>query len=96
MIHICNIQCLTMDQEEASLLNIKDKGKWLPFMFKLDIVEAIKLASDEPDALAYEKTSVFTNGGDVYVIDTPFDVFQTIFIKHNIEGHLPDREEPSF
>ena len=40
MIHICNIHCRTLDEDKIESLNIKDKGKWLPFSFLLDIVVA--------------------------------------------------------
>lgn len=99
MIHICNVYCRTIDAEQLESLNLKDEGKWLPFCLKIDIVDAIKLASDDPEELSYNCTTLFCNTGDTYIIDTPFDLFQPIFIKENIKGELPnkqDKEEPSF
>ena len=98
MIHVCNVFCRTIDAEQLESLNLKDEGKWLPFCFKLDIVDGIKLANDDPEDLSYNCTTVFCNSGDTYIIDTLYDVFQPIFIKYNSKGELPNKEmeDPSF
>ena len=88
MIQICNIHCRTLDEDKIESLNIKDKGKWLPFSFLLDIVVAVKMASDEEDELAFETTTIFTDQGDAYVIDTPYYEFQAIWVKY-INSLLP-------
>ncbi len=79
MVHSCNIYCYSMEAGQASLLNIKDKGKWMPFMFDMDIVEAIKLSSDEEDDFTYNCTTIYTTSDDHYVIDTPFVEFAPKF-----------------
>jgi hypothetical protein len=79
MIHTCNIHCHTLDLDKADLMGIDDKGKWLPFAFHMDIVIACKLTTDEEDLLPFGCTTVFTDHGDSYIIDTPYNEFQTIF-----------------
>ena len=60
-------------------MGIEDKGKWLPFAFHMDVVIACKLTTDEEDLLPFGCTTVFTDHGDSYIIDTPYNEFQTIF-----------------
>ena len=90
MIHTCNIHCHTMDLDRADLMGLTDKGKWLPFCFHLDIVIACKLTTDDEEESVYNCTTVFTDQGDSYIIDTPFTEFQTIFqLYHISEGSKP-------
>ncbi len=79
MIHTCNIHCHTLDLDKADLMGIEDKGKWLPFAFHMDVVIACKMTTDEEDLLPFGCTTVFTDHGDSYIIDTPYNEFQTIF-----------------
>jgi len=93
MIHQCNIHCHTIDPTRLDLLNIEDKGKWLPFLFHLDIVIAAKQTSDEQEEMTYNCTTVFTEHGDTYVIDTPyFDFFKEWkgFINPTAETNIDD------
>ena len=90
MIHTCNIHCHTMDLDRADLMGLTDKGKWLPFAFHLDIVVACKLTTDDEEETVYNCTTVFTDQGDSYIIDTPYTEFQTIFqLYHTSEGSKP-------
>lgn len=90
MIHTCNIHCHTLDLDKADLMGIEDKGKWLPFAFHLDIVVACKLTTDDEEETVYNCTTVFTDQGDTYIIDTPYTEFQTIFqLYHTSEGSKP-------
>jgi hypothetical protein len=76
-----------MDLDKADLMGLTDKGKWLPFAFHLDIVSACKLTTDDEEETVYNCTTVFTDQGDSYIIDTPFTEFQTIFqLYHTSEG----------
>jgi hypothetical protein len=72
----------------------EDRGKWLPFAFHLDAVVAIKLSTDEEDQIAYGCTTVFTEQGDTYIIDTPYEQFeQLFFLNYSAESSsYPDRE----
>jgi hypothetical protein len=71
-------------------MGIEDKGKWLPFAFHLDIVVACKLTTDDEEETVYNCTTVFTDQGDTYIIDTPYTEFQTIFqLYHTSEGSKP-------
>jgi hypothetical protein len=82
MIHTCNVHCHAHDSEELELLGISDQGKWLPFSFMLDIVIAIKLSTDDEDNPTFNCTTVFTDRGDSYIIDTPFYTFRKLWTKH--------------
>ena len=75
MLHECNLQCISIDITKLEVLGIEDKGKWLPFIFDMDIIEGAKLTSDEPDTPGYGCTSIYTKGGDSYIIDTPYREF---------------------
>ena len=79
MIHTCNIHCHTLEVEKAELMGLEDKGRWMPFAFHLDIVIACKLTSDEDDSLVNGCTTIFTEPGDTYIIDTPYEQFMPIF-----------------
>jgi hypothetical protein len=59
----------------------------------MDIVVAIKLSTDEEDLLPFGCTTVFTESGDTYIIDTPFDEFEQIFLYYHEEDMpSPNRE----
>lgn len=79
MVHSCNINCYSMDDGKAERLGVKDEGKWLPFIFDINIVDAIKLTTDDIEESTYDCTSVYTDKGDIYIIDTPFKKFSEIF-----------------
>lgn len=83
MLHECNLNCHTMDLSKLSDLGIDDDGKWMPFMFDMDIVEACKLTSDDEDLLTYDCTTIFTRGGDAYIIDTPYRTFFNILKEYH-------------
>lgn len=93
MIHKCKIQCHAIDPDKMDLMGLEeDRGKWLPFAFHLDIIVAIKLSTDDEDHIAYNCTSVFTEQGDTYIIDTPYEEFEEIFYIYNTSGFSKDRE----
>ena len=73
MIHECNLNCHTIDPTKADLMGLDDEGKWMPFIFLMDIVDAAKLTSDEGDRGTYGCTTIFTKSGDAYIIDTPYE-----------------------
>jgi len=79
-VHRCNLHCHSMDPETLEMMGIEqDRGKWLPFAFDLNIVVACKLTSDEEDQPTYNCSTIFTEFGDTYIIDTPYTLFQDIF-----------------
>ena len=82
MIHTCNIHCHTLDIEKVELMGIEDRGQWMPFAFHLDVVVAVKLTSMDEDSLVYNCTTVFTEHGDTYIIDTPYKKFLPVFVSH--------------
>lgn len=93
MIHQCNLNCHTIDPIKMSDLGIEDAGKWMPFMFHMDMVEAAKLTSDDEDLATYGCTTIFTKSGDAYIIDTPYKIFFNLFKEYNAEELLdPDSD----
>lgn len=93
MVHKCNIHCHTVDIDKAELMGLDDKGRWMPFAFSLHIVIACKLTSDEEDSLVNGCTTIFTEYGDTYIIDTPYVEFQDIFIKYSDFSSIEDADE---
>ena len=85
MIHECNLNCHTMDPTKLNDLGIEDFGKWMPFIFHMDMVEAAKLTSEDVGSAIYGCTTVFTNAGDAYIIDTPYREFFDLFKEYNFE-----------
>lgn len=75
MIHECNVQCHAVDPKTVELTGVEDSGKWLPFIFHMDIVNLAKLSSDEKDSPTYNCTTIFTTTGDTFIIDTPYSEF---------------------
>lgn len=85
MIHECNLNCQTVDIASLENLGIPDRGKWLPFIFNLSIVEAAKMTTDEDDHELFNCTTVFTKYGEAYIIDTPYMRFFELFKSYNEE-----------
>ena len=83
MIHQCKVQCHAVDPKTIELTGIEDSGKWMPFIFHMDLIDAAKMSSDEQDSPAYNCTTIFTSQGDTFIIDTPFDVFFKKFADWN-------------
>lgn len=95
MVHECKVQCHTMDVKTVEELGLEDKGKWLPFIFDMDMVEAAKLSSDEEDSPTYNCTSIFTKNGDTFIIDTPPQEFFKKFVEYNDLSFPLDEENGS-
>ena len=95
MIHVCNIHCHTLDIEKAELMGLEDRGQWMSFAFHLDVVVAIKLTSLEEDSLVYKCTTVFTEHGDTYIIDTPYEEFLPVFLDHYEGNKAKDQKNSS-
>ena len=83
MIHTCNIHCHTLDLEKIEIMGIEDGGQWIPFAFHIGIVVACKLTTPDEDSPAFNCTTLFTEQGDTYIIDTPYIDFLKLFMKHN-------------
>lgn len=80
MIHECNVYCHTSESELMDLLGKDDvNGKWLPFAFPMDVIEAIKMSTDEEDSGAYGCTTIFMQSGDSYIIDTKYTAFLKVW-----------------
>lgn len=80
MTHECNINCKSMNPDLSDSLGIEDPGKWLPFIFDMDFVDAIKMTSDNDDNL-YDCSTIFTTNGDAYIVDTPYKKLSKLFIE---------------
>ena len=72
-----------MDIDKAELMGLDDKGRWMAFAFDIDCVIACKLTSDDEEMLVNGCTTIFTEFGDTYIIDTPYTEFQELYIKYN-------------
>lgn len=91
MLHECNLQCVSLDLSKLEALGMEDKGKWMPFIIDMECIEAAKFTSDEEDDPMYGCTSIYTKGGDTYIIDTPYKEFFKKFKEfyYNTEGDTP-------
>ena len=92
--HECNLNCHSMEPSKLESLGIDDVGKWIPFIFHIDIVESAKLTSDEQDLPTYGCTTIFTKYGEAYIIDTPYREFFDLLKEYHLpmfdEGHDDD------
>jgi hypothetical protein len=83
-IHRCKIHCHTIDPNKMDVLGIEeDKGKWMSFAFHIGTVVGCKLSTDEEDLLPFGCTTIFTEQGDTYIIDTPYEEFEEKFIQYH-------------
>jgi len=82
MVHETNVWCHT-DPKTAELTGKTDDGKWLPFVFSMEIVEAIKLSTDDEESPLYNCTTLFTVQSDTFIINTPFAEFSKKFVQYN-------------
>lgn len=92
MKHVCNIHCHTLDVDKMEMMGIEDKGQWMPFAIDTDSVVACKLTSLEEDTLTFGCTTLFTENGDTFIIDTPYDKFLKIFMAEDDTSSV--KEEP--
>ena len=82
MVHQCNIHCRTITSDQEELLGMEDSGKWLPFIFEMEMVEGAKQASDDEDNIVFGCTTLYCKSGDSFNIDTPFPEFFKKFTKY--------------
>ena len=82
MIHECNINCKTMEFGMTESLGIDDPGKWLPFIFHLDLIEAIKMTTNDIDEPLFNCSTIFTVNGDAYIVDTSYKKLSKLFIDY--------------
>jgi hypothetical protein len=96
-IHSCQLHCHTIDPEKLDIMGIEDDpGKWMSFAFHMDVVTAIKLTSDEEDNPLFGCTTVFTEQGDIYIIDTKYDEFMRKFMRYHADPASVDDNEINF
>jgi hypothetical protein len=62
-----------------------DNGKWLPFAFPLDFVEAVKMSTDEEESEVFQCTTIFLQSGDSYIIDTKYKAFLKTWKEFNLD-----------
>ena len=87
----CNLHCHALDPQHVENMGIKDPGKWLPFSIKMDIIVGCKMASDEEDEPTYNCTTIFTEQGDAFIIDTPYSKFNPLFLAYNNSSAIKDK-----
>ena len=81
MIHRCRVFCHDPDPEHMEILGLAGAqagGRWLPFSFRVDLVGACKLTSEDPGSPYQGCTSIFLEGADTFIIDTPYPRFATM------------------
>lgn len=88
-VHQCNLHCHAMDPQHVENMGIKDPGKWLPFSIHMDIIVGCKMATDDPDESICDCTTIYTEQGDTFIIDTPFVEFNTLFVAYNTPSVSP-------
>ena len=97
MIHTCNIYCHTIDLDQAELMGVETKGRWLPFAFHMDTVIACKMTTDEENHDTFKCTTIFTDHNDTYIVDTRYlevlKVFQLHYADVPTSSH---NDEPDF
>lgn len=83
MIHDCNVRINTITEEEAEHLGIDliSTGKWVPFSFFTNLVVAVRLTEDDDSHPLFGCTTIYMEGMETYIIDTPYDKFRRIWIK---------------
>jgi hypothetical protein len=73
---------MSMAPGKAERMNIEDPGKWLPFILDLNIVNAVKMTTDDRSHNTYGCSTVYCVDGETFIIDTPFNKFAGIWEKH--------------
>lgn len=80
LLHMCMVQCTSFDPEKLDLMGLEeDPGKWLPFTILMDTIIAVKLTTDDEEHMAYNCSTIFTETGDTFIIDTPYVKFIRLF-----------------
>lgn len=87
MLHKCNIHCYSMDDDISEMMEVEDDGKWLPFMFSLDLITAIKCSSDDKEDFSYNCSTIFPSIGDVFTVDTPYNMMMSIWSSYYSKKH---------
>lgn len=96
-VHSCHLHCHTIDPDKLDLMGLEeDPGKWLDFSFHMDIVIACKQTTDEEDHTLRDCTTVFTENGDAYIIDTPYKEFVKLFVAYHTMPSDKADGEPNF
>lgn len=72
---------MSMIPGKAESMGIEDPGKWLPFMLDLNIVNAVKMTTDDRSHNTYGCSTVYCADGETFIIDTPFTKFTAIWEK---------------
>jgi hypothetical protein len=93
MYHECKVYCHSMTQEQAEILNITDSGKWLPFTIYLGCINAFKMSTDEEEDSTTFCTTVYTDTGDIYILDTPYKEFNKIWKRFIDDEYSPSSSD---
>jgi len=82
-VHKCRLFCHAIDQSDLDVLGVSHKhsenGSWLGCSLRLSKVNMVKLTTDEPGNPTFNCSTLFLEGGDSIIIDTPYDIFEDIF-----------------
>lgn len=94
MIHQCNLHCHTIDPVQLENLQITDNGKWLPFTFHMDMVIGVKLTTDDVDDQLFNCTTLFSEQGDTFIIDTPYAKMNKLYVQYHSGSTTVEPKEP--
>jgi hypothetical protein len=95
MFHECKVYCHAIPEEHAKALGMDNPvGKWLPFTIYLGCINAFKMSTDEDEDGTQYCTTVYTDTGDIYILDTLYKEFNTIWKKFMVDEYFPN-DEPS-
>ena len=93
-IHSCKIQCHTLDPGKLEELGLDDDlGIWMPFTFHMDIIIGCKLCTDDEESPLVGCTTLFTEQGDNFIIDTPYEEFAQEFREYHNEPNNPKKSK---
>lgn len=95
-IHSCKIQCHSISPDKLEQMGLDDDlGIWMPFSFHMDIVIGCKLCTDDDESPLVGCTTLFTEQGDNFIIDTPFSEFNQLFKEYHNESTSSSSSKPT-
>lgn len=97
MVHKCKVFCHDIDPDQMDLLGLDsspDDGKWMPFAFRVDTITMCKMTSDDMERRIFGRTTIFTESGETYIIDTRYEEFLEVFSGYFEDDMILGKEDP--
>lgn len=91
---LCKVLCSSSDADKLEDLGIMDPGIWTDMVLDLDCVVAMKRsgADENEDKELYHSTTVYTEFGDSYVLNVPFEKMAGVWMGTTIEEGDSNKE----